>query len=58
MKGNFQTVHTKETQAFQHKNFQALQLEWIHLLHENISGEGQTAQHLTATHVTVTELAR
>ena len=58
--GDFQTVHTRKTQTFRHQNFQTLWLDWIHIWHESIPGEGQTAhstaQHVTATHATVTEL--
>jgi hypothetical protein len=30
-KGNFQTVHPKETQMFQHQNVQTMRLYWLHL---------------------------
>ena len=54
--------HTKEMQAFRQQNFQILWLDWPHVGHESIPGEGQTvhstAQHMTATHATVTELTR
>jgi len=42
-RGGFQTVHTKETEAFRHQNFQTLWLEWICVQHESILGEGWTA---------------
>jgi len=52
-------VHTKKAQAFRHQNVQTLWLDWIHVWHESIPGEGQcTAQHVTVTHATVTELTR
>ena len=58
--GDFQTVLTKETQMFRHQNVQSLWLDWIHVWHESIPGKDRqrTAQHVTATHATVTELTR
>ena len=42
-KGDFQTVHTKETHVFWHQIFQTLWHNWIHVWHESILGKGQTA---------------
>ena len=46
-KGDFQTVHTKTMQTFQHHYFQTLWLDWIYIWHESVLREGQTA-HGTA----------
>jgi len=46
--GDFQTIHTKKTQAFRHQNVQTLWLDWIHVWHEIMPGKWQKA-HSTAS---------
>jgi hypothetical protein len=56
--GDFQTVNIKETQAFRHQNFQNLDAnEYTYDSKLYIGKDRQrTAQHVTATHASVSEL--
>jgi hypothetical protein len=42
--GDFQTVHMKEMQTFHYPSVQTIWLDWIHVWHKSILGEGQTEQ--------------